>query len=387
MECDDEGFKKAYPVLAEGLFDAFATPYTGPFDLQSVSQDVEPSNPSYHEVLKIKPESRIEKKLLPTLRQRMDLPMIIRHSTIISRPDSGCEDNIMLEDIAVVLGLWIDYAPEVQKVFRIANGKIVKAVGRTTANCCFAKDRTVELRCFFYVFRHLVSPLIMGMAFLDETETLAKYRHRLEPRNISPTSPSQLCSLGFPRRKLYCLANSEPEFATADTGSEMNLMSAAFVRKRGFVVKEIDMLHSTIEFADGSLSNLQGKVEVEIGIGGESSARYWMEFYVLDSLTCDVLVGEDFLNFTAAFESYADAFSIDDDDDGVCEINQIVWFNMLELGLARLFHSGTVAPHQPPGRSQFRMLHSSSDDFERIRKYRTDQILFIYSRARLNAKN
>ena len=319
-------------MLAEELFNTFATPFTGPFDLQSVSQDVEPNNPSYEGTQEVKPGSGIEGTLLPfqhgrsfAPKQRMDLPMIIRHSTIISRPDSGSEENIMLEDLAVSLGLQIDSAPEVQKEFRIANGKIVKALGRTTANCCFAKDRTVELRCFFYVFQHLISPLIMGMAFLDETETLAKYRHRLELRNISPTHPFQLCSLGYPRRKLYCLANSEPELATADTGSEIDLMSLAYVRKRGFVVKEVDMLHSTIEFADGSLSNLQGKVEVEIKIGDESSARYWREFYVLDGLTCDVLVGEDFLNSTAAFESYSNAFCIDDDGDGICEVNQIVW--------------------------------------------------------------
>lgn len=119
------------------------------------------------------------------------------------------------------------------------------------------------------------------------------------------------------------------------------------------------MVHSTIELADGSLSNLQGKVEVEIRIGDESSARYWMEFYVLDGLTCDVLVGEDFLNSTAAFESYSKAFTIDDnDDDGICEVNQIVWFNVLELGLARVFNSGTVVSHQTPGGFQFRIFNN-----------------------------
>lgn len=357
-ECDDEAFKRAHPVLAEELFDTFASPFTGPFDLQSFSQDVEPNNPSHEGIFNVKPGSRVDRMLPPsqhgrsfTPKQRMDLPMIIHKSTIFSRPDSGSEENIMLLDLALSLGLQIDRAPEVQKEFRVANGKTVKALGRTTVYCCFAKDRTVNLCCFFYVFQHLVSPLIMGMAFLDQTETLAKYRHRLEPRNISPTSPFQLCSLGYPRRRLYCLADSEPEFANADTGSEMNLMSLAYVRKRGFAVNEVDMLHSTIEFADGSLSSLQGKVEVEIRIGDESSAGHRMEFYVLDGLTCDVLVGEDFLNFTAAFESYSNAFFIDDDDDdGICEVNQIVWFNVLELGLARVFHGGTAAPHQSSGR-------------------------------------
>lgn len=183
-------------MLAEELFDTFATPYTGPFDLQSVSQDAEPKNSSYEGVLKNKPRSHAGRLLLPFQRgrslppkQRMDLPMIIDGSTIISRPDSGSEENIMWINLAQSLGLAIDSAPECQKEFRIADGKIVKALGRTMVNCCFAKDRMVELLWVFYVFQHLVSPLIMGMAFLDETETLAKHRHRLEPRKISPTSP------------------------------------------------------------------------------------------------------------------------------------------------------------------------------------------------------
>lgn len=336
-------------MLAGELYNDFATPYTGPFYLDG---QISPSP-----IAGLGSENRSADSSQSTVlgfrdvfRQRMDLPMIIRNSTIIARPDSGSEENIIMIDLAQSLNLEVDRAPDCQKDFRIANGKMVKALGRTMINCCFVKEPMMELCCVFYVFQYCISPLIMGMAFLDETRTLTKNRHRLYPRNISSTLPIQLCSIDYPRRQLYCLVNSEPKLANADTGSEMDLMSLAYVQNRGFFVKEIDMLHSEVQLADGSVSRLQGKVEVEIRIGDERSAQYWREFYVFDGLICDVLLGEDFLNSTSVFESYHNAFALDSDDDGICEVNPIVWFNRPE---SRLFNSRTVAGDQTSGKFNF----------------------------------
>ena len=276
--------------------------------------------------------------------------MTICNSTIFARPDSGSEENIITIDLAQSLNLKVDRAPDCQKDFRIANGKMVKALGRTMVNCCFTKDPEVELCCFFYVFQFCISPLIMGMAFLDETLTLTKYRHRLYPRTIPPNFPFQVCGLDYPRRQICCLVSSEPNLANADTGSEMDLMSLAYVKKRGFFVQEVDMLHSKVQLADGSILQLQGKVEVEFRICVEESTQYRMVFYVFDGLICDVLLGEDFLNSTSAFESYQNALTLNSDDDGICEVSPIVWFNTPE---SRLFNSRTVAGDQTSGKFNF----------------------------------
>ncbi|KAL9607920.1 MAG: hypothetical protein Q9167_007216 [Letrouitia subvulpina] len=258
------------------------------------------------------------------------------------RPDSGSEDNIMIAGLAKFLDLDVDTAPEFKKTFKVANGNAVTAHGRTMVNCSFIKDPSVELRCCFYIFQQLISPVIMGMAFLDETETLAKHRYRLQPRGIPTSIPYQVCSLNYPRCRLYCLADAEPKLANADTGSEVDLMSRAYVERRGFDIQELNSPGSMVQFADGSVASLVGKVYVGINIGTEKSTKYWRVFHVLDGLTCDILLGEDFLNDTAAFESYANAFALDDDGDTVCEVNTIVWFNTVETKLSRIFsRSGT----------------------------------------------
>lgn len=332
----------AYPELANNLLESFSDPdsiiYFPPTQEDEASWDT-PTTTSSRRVI----------------RTKMDLPLNIGDSTIISRPDSGSEENIMILDLAQSLHLQIDSTPEHQREFRIANGKHVKALGRTMANCCFAKDPTVELRCCFYIFHQLISPLIMGMAFLEETQTLAKYRYRLESRMVPPALPFQLCNLDYPRRRLYCLADLQPKLANADTGSELDLMSLDYVQRRAFAIQQVDTIDSTVQFADGSLAQLAGKVQVDISIGHESSTLYSREFHVLEGLTCDILLGENFLDATTVFQSYSQAFTLDADDDGVCEVNAIVWFNVLESSLARVFHKNTsgLEPSFGKSRSQF----------------------------------
>ena len=267
--------------------------------------------------------------------RRVDLPMIIQGTTIISRPDSGSEDNIIAADVLSTLDLKMDTAPEHRKEFRVANGRSVWALGRITIKCAFAKDRTLELRCIFYVFKTLTSKLIMGMPFLDETQTLVKYQYRFQPRTIPSFGPVQLSSLNSPRRRLYCLVNSQPKLANADTGSEIDLMSLEYVLKRDFVMTAVGLRSSTVQFADGSTSELVGKVKVLIVLGTPEGARVVTTFYVLEGLTSDILFGEDFLDKTTAFETYRDAFSIIDCGDGAAEVNGIVWFNTAESHLSR----------------------------------------------------
>lgn len=101
-----------------------------------------------------------------TRKPKMDLPMILKGETIISTPDSGSEDNIISREVVSALGLQIDDATEHQKEYRMGNNRIVKALGLVRTTCTFAKDTEVELDCLFYVFNTLITPLIMGMAFV-----------------------------------------------------------------------------------------------------------------------------------------------------------------------------------------------------------------------------
>ncbi|KAL8703746.1 MAG: hypothetical protein Q9201_003071 [Fulgogasparrea decipioides] len=279
----------------------------------------------------------------PRKGQRKVLPVIIHNSTIMSRADSGSEDNVMAAELALSLNVNIDRDLKHWKMFRLANGNIVEAIGRVVIDVAFAREPDTTIpHCSFYVFEILITPFIIGMSFLDLTETLVKYKYRLQVIDPLDPGPLQLCSLDTPRCRLLCQANMQSKLACADTGSEVDLVSLPYVKQRGFIMTAVDLEDSMIQFADGSTGHLAGKVDITIVLGIRKDASFVTTFYVLENLSCDILFGEDFLDRTNAFDTYREAFSLIDEDCGASEVNTIAWFNPAEWRLLRLVRDQTA---------------------------------------------
>lgn len=100
-------------------------------------------------------------------------------------------------------------------------------------------------------------------------------------------------------------------------------------------MKAVGLRSSNVQLADGSTSDFLGKVSVLTGLGTVEGPKFITNFYVLDGLTCDILLGEDFLDKTAVFNTYRDAFSIIKCNDRTAEVNGIVWFSKAESRLSR----------------------------------------------------
>ncbi|PQE17556.1 hypothetical protein CJF30_00009579 [Rutstroemia sp. NJR-2017a BBW] len=139
-----------------------------------------------------------------TRRRKMMLPMSLRGETVLAILDSGSEDNIISNDLVMTLGLKIEKKPKYKKEFVLANNSLVRALGRVVVTCGFAEEKGSQFKCWFYVFKTLISPLIMGMEFLDATKTLTENRHRLRPCVPSINRPLQCASIGAKKRRLAC---------------------------------------------------------------------------------------------------------------------------------------------------------------------------------------
>jgi hypothetical protein len=272
----------------------------------------------------------------------MVLPIILYNaqwsaSTIDSTPDTGSEHNIISADLAQTLGLIVAGAHQME--FNLANGKIVKSLGRVTASCSFERDPGVKLVCSFYVFQTLITPLIMGMEFLDSTETLTKNKHRLRERSSPPGGAFRVSSISTPKRLLHCFAAEESTLAMADTGSDVDLVSLEYVTRRGFITDKLDSNECFIQIADGSIVSLQSKLKISIILrdGGPSFAQ---TFYVLEGLTSDMLFGDEFLFETDAFETYRESFGVHNAGEKLSGVNTIVW-----LKSAERFFSRARKPH------------------------------------------
>ena len=289
-------------------------------------------------------------------RKKVQLPIEILGSTYATCPDSGSQENIMAKAISDQLDLSIDDAAEHQKEFRMANGKVVKALGRTSVDCAFTKEPDSQHQCSFYVFKALIAPIIMGMAFLDATETLTKYKHRLQSSMVPRTGPLQLYGIDNPVQRIQCLADLRKTLANADTGSEIDLISLAYARRRGYYLDAVDFGDNRVQLADGSVAFLVGKVNISIIFGDVDNEFYaWKfphteiqrTFYVLEGLTSDMVLGEEFLDETNAFETYRTALTFQESEDIYCHLDTIIWLRTPEKYIRNLLGGNTTAAPEP----------------------------------------
>ena len=269
--------------------------------------------------------------------RKWDLPMVFGDLEIPACPDSGSEENIILQDVVTKLGLLASIDPATTEAFTLGNGKRVESIGMVRILCTFAKDRYADMWCCFNVFKELVVPLIMGAGFLRQTETLTRYRSRLRERpNQEHVIPRSL-QVDNAKERLMCFLNHEPVMANADTGSEMNLISSAYACK--VAPDAVQQLESQreVQFADGSTACLAGVTAVKFSLTTNSHA-FEMWFYVLDGLTCDVLLGEETLDEVDAFDPDRMLVIPANDtknDISRIDLNTIVWLEVPERLLAR----------------------------------------------------
>ena len=282
--------------------------------------------------------------------------MILANKSItmeMATADSGSEENIISLSTITACGLAFDTDPRHWKEFQMGNGNIVRAIGRTSlVNFRFAREsvesRHTEHRCIFYVFRRLIAPLLMGMAFLQQTETLTKNRHRLMQRDEAGRTILQVCSLNSPKRRLLCFVNAEQIYANADTGAEMNLISMDYaLRRQLHIAPIVDDLEQFVQFADGSSERVSGKVVMEVSFGASSYNFHSVEIFVLDTLHCDIILGAELLEEVDAFRTYERDLEIQNGDVIAPELCPVVWLNSLEQMISRNKQGKRIGKYWP----------------------------------------
>jgi hypothetical protein len=240
---------------------------------------------------------------------RISLPLTLNANsgpaTVMACPDTGSEENIISLDLAQALGYNIFTSPSQNKTFELADGRIVEAVGEIIAECSFGLETTPEavpMTLVFYVFMKLASPIIMGLAFLEQTRTLSKHRDRLIRVPRPAHQPIQVYSVGRPRNQLYCYLNKSYVPATPDSGSEVNLMTQSFASRKGL---HIEIAKEVVEFADGTVAVTSGVVRAKLAIRKNHNIEYrtipTADFYLIDDLRHDLIVGEDSLEELRVF--------------------------------------------------------------------------------------
>ncbi|KAJ8112905.1 hypothetical protein ONZ43_g5279 [Nemania bipapillata] len=261
------------------------------------------------------PKRRTKKR-----KKRYVLPIVISSDAdavkIMTCPDSGSDENIISLEFVNRLGLKIYNSGYKPRRFSLANGKIMEAIGQVTAQCSFgagSPSDTSILDCIFHVFKSLAVPMIMGMEFLEQTETLSKHRDRLVERLVPSMQALRVNSVGRSRRNLICRLDTYIGCASADTGSDLDLVSLKFARSRAF---RIESAYEQLEFADCSVGHTVGVIKASFSVGNLGGVDGFLprgnvidlDFYVLEDLNSDILVGQDTINDLDVFSLHTESF-------------------------------------------------------------------------------
>jgi hypothetical protein len=243
---------------------------------------------------------------------RLGLPITLNTSgtaaTVLACADTGADSNIISEELARALGYTQYETLPVPKKFVLANGKTVDAIGQITSSCAFGieTDISVSMSCVFYVFLKAVTPIIMGMQFLEETETMTKHRERLVRVPRPALQALSVCSINRPRKLLSCNLDQNHITATPDTGSEIDLISPLVASELGMLVHPGE---EVLELADGSKVVTSGYVRASLSLR-DSLTRTGelpdlisttVDLFVLKDLVHRILLGEETLEILRVF--------------------------------------------------------------------------------------
>lgn len=280
----------------------------------------------------------------PYENRRKILRVRIKDQDVLACPDSGSEENIISETCALEHGFRIRRKPKDKRKFEVGNGDIVRSIGRVWITVGLLGSPLWQKKRRFYVLKNCPVPMVIGMKFLREAEILTRHRHLLESCPAEMSNISSLLWIGSPRNRLRCTVDGRQLVATADTGSDLNLMSLACAEREGFRIDMCLEARTQIAVGNGKVIDTLGQVYVSnltldwrepeaeppeqsprgpandvplepdpqggayLPQGGDDDL--YITFHVIENLPCDVVFGQKFLCDTDAFNKCPELLDI-----------------------------------------------------------------------------
>ncbi|KAJ9608351.1 hypothetical protein H2200_007339 [Cladophialophora chaetospira] len=278
--------------------------------------------------------------------QRLVLPAIMNGIACDALPDTMSTANIMTKAHAISIGAAIDPDARKRSQFTNACGTSFDALGEVVVDVTFPSEPCKIWRgCRFAVVEKCAAAVIFGDAFLRATETLTKFRSRLKKTSAYlPRKLWRICYMDAPLRQLSCAIDHRSVRANADTGSDVDLVSAEYAKSRAWRIQPLPEDTGHVILADETVRKVAGCVEVPLTVANTTISN---TFYVLDGLVCDVLLGDGTLEMLDVFNRYEDHF-VDTNlnvENGIC--HNINWQKTVDRRLEQIlqddFPSRTAA--------------------------------------------
>jgi hypothetical protein len=277
----------------------------------------------------------------------LDLPMLFSMGVqekvkVTAIPDTGATVNVISRPYLELSGSKALFRPTGENSLNMADGSTISTLGQLTMSCSFLDAPESIMQVLFQVCSNLAENIhvVVGKQFLEETLTLTRFAHRMTERTTSLYKIPRVMRLGTqslkPRSQLAIWIDSRSFLAYPDTGSEIDLFSAAFAVPGKFVVRTLAANEPTsIQYANGRHEKILGKSIVEISIAKDASELNTEErysdsslsrrrtFYVVKNLACNIILGQAFLYSIDAYNTCKHAFVETEPVDGLDTLNGI----------------------------------------------------------------
>lgn len=252
-------------------------------------------------------------------------------------PDTGASWNFLSRAYARGRELRID--PSEKVAILMPTGKLVQSLGFVRLGFRF-KDSLEEHVLDFHVLPTCISDVILGNTFLKATSAFTRFGHCVR-RTLRQVLPHRLCFLGGTQHRMGGWLNESLVAALPDTGSDLMLMSRSYAEEKAFSID--DNLDFCVMLQMGDLSTTSttgyvGNVEWSFSdqCGNKMGDVELCGFWIVDDLTCDVILSDEFLLRTNALEEM-----------GQCEFELETGQLALSAIKAVRFRSKKTAPPPP----------------------------------------
>lgn len=247
----------------------------------------------------------------PKQQSKYYVPGFLGGHYVQANPDTGASHDMISESYATANNYHIDSSGA--GVANLPGGRQAWMLGTTTLTFRFEGEETVYSR-IFQVMRELSYSCILGNAFLKLTKTLSVTQNRLDRiRQVAKRITSRIPRfhlIGGTHERLQGTVNGYQVCALADTGADVNIIRRDVAKRLGLKIWSNRRHRKLLELGDGSFIRTVGTAYNAQWCFGPSGSTEPLrcEFQVLDDIPCDVILSNDFLFDSSAFELYEHYF-------------------------------------------------------------------------------
>lgn len=252
--------------------------------------------------------------------------------------DTGASCNFISMAELMKLG----YQPDQNKAaeFCLANGKVIKSMGQSRLRIRLSlwdAPRSAD----FQVFKKMEVPVILGAELSFQMARLGPAQGPNCEDSVRLVTHLSRKSQR-PTRQFRCFVNNKMVRASADTGSDLNLISPSAVSRLSDT-SSIETEDLDITLADGSKAHINASFQASFSPYSAPKESLTERLYIQEGLTADIFLGRQLLDKIGAFTRNQASFSHSLEKSMFYNLNVAALLSKPSVKLLSMFRTGRRA--------------------------------------------